>query len=235
MDFESSIKDPTVPISIDFDPQRGILFLAFAGFGNRVGFPVLFEFNKSTSGFKNINKIFLRDRDELWYHHGLANIGENIDGIATFLRQYTNHPATRRTVIFGNSAGGYAALLLSHLLQADEVHAFAPRTFIDPFQRLFHKDFPRIKTALWLLRNGQRKYFDLREVFLTAPDVKRNAHIYYSTGQKTEIDNVHANWLQGIPGVHFHVYQNGKHNLIKDLKQSGELNAIIARAILLPG
>ena len=42
--------------------------------------------------------------------------------------------------MLGSSAGGYAALLFGRLLEADEVHAFGPQTFISPSLRLRYSD-----------------------------------------------------------------------------------------------
>lgn len=230
MSFESSLKDQTVPIAIDFDTKQNVLLLAFGGLAHQLGFP-MFEFNKSISALKNVNKIYLRDHHKLWYHRGMPHVGANIEGIAAFLQQYTMHPSTQRTIIFGTSGGGYAALLFGHILQADEVRAFSPKTFINPIRRIIHNDIPpggQPQTLLWLLLHGQRKYFDLKKVFLAAPQKKRNFHIYYSANHK--IDNLHAIRIRSIPGVHLHSYQHGQHNLIKGLKQSGKLSEIIERA-----
>lgn len=234
VDFKSSLKDPAAPIAVDFDPRRKVLLLVFSGLAGRLGVP-LFEFNKLTSGMKKINKIYLRDGQQLWYHRGLPNVGDNIDGIATFLRQYTAHQSTQRLVVIGNSAGGYAALLFGHLLQADEVHAFAPKTFIDPVKRIIHRDTPRHATPTWrqLFFYGQRKYFDLKPVLRQARSNKRNFHLYYSSAHP--IDCLHATRMKSLPGIHLHAYHYGHHNLIRNLKHNGELGQIIERAIQIAG
>jgi pimeloyl-ACP methyl ester carboxylesterase len=232
MDFESSLKDSTATIAIDFSAHRSILLLAFGGFANQLGIPA-FEFNRITGSFEQINRIFLRDKHQMWYHSGLPGVGNDIDGIANFLRQYRSHPSTRLTIVLGNSGGGYAALLFGHLLQVDQVHAFAPKTFIHPLQRLIQHDTPHAhpEKLLRLLLRGQRKYFDLKRVFLAAPNPKTRYHIYYSAADR--IDKLHAARLQSISGIDLHDYPHGQHDLIKTLKQSGQLSEIIAQAIRL--
>ena len=233
MDFESRLKDKTVPIAIDFDTKKNVLLLAFGGLARQLGLP-MFEFNKITSGLKNINKIYLRDQYRQWYHRGLPDVGDNIESIATFLQQYTTHQSTHRVVVFGNSGGGYAAMLFGHILQVDEVHAFAPRTFIGPIKRLIHNDLPfgsEMQIFLRLFFHGQWKYFDLKKVFLASPKNKRNIHVHYSSGHK--IDNLHASRMRSVAGVHLHPYQYERHDLVKHLKRNGKLSQIIERAILL--
>jgi len=231
MDFESLLNDKTTPVAIDFDEKKHVLLLAFGGLANKIGFP-MFEFNKITSGLKSINKIYLRDQNRLWFHRGLPDVGDDIESIATLLRQYTTHQSTHKVIVFGNSGGGYAALLFGHILQVDEVHAFAPKTYINPIKRLFQNDLPpgdQIQILLKLLFHGQREYFDLKKVFETSLNNKGEFHIYYPSGYKN--DNLHASRMKNAPNVHLHPYKHHKHNLIKVLKRSGELTEIIKRAI----
>jgi len=91
MDFELQLNDKTAPIAIDFDKAKNVLLIAFGGLAHKIGVP-MFEFNKITSGLKNINKIYVRDKNRLYYHRGLPNVGNNIDSIANYLRQYRTHP-----------------------------------------------------------------------------------------------------------------------------------------------
>lgn len=230
MDFESSLKDPAVPIAADFSQDRSMLLITFGGFSQQLGIPI-FEFNRITDSFENLNRIFLRDTMQMWYHLGLPGVGENIDGIAGHLREYTSHPSTRRVIVFGNSGGGYAAILFGYLLQADQVHAFAPRTFIHPLQRLVHLDLPRSspQNMARLLLRGQRNYFDLRQVLTGRPNFKTRYHVYFSTADR--VDTLHGTHIEPVPQVSLHQYADGQHDLIKKLKQDGRLGRIIEQAL----
>lgn len=70
MNFESDIKNTSLPIAIDFDSQRQTLMLAFGELAHQLGMP-MFEFNKITSELAGVNKIYLRDNYRIWYHRGL--------------------------------------------------------------------------------------------------------------------------------------------------------------------
>lgn len=233
LDFQSGLTDESVPIAIHFDSKSNVLLLIFSGLAQMVGMP-FFEFNNITSGLDRVNKIYLRDTHKLWYHRGLPNMGNDIDAIAYFLQQYTTHPATRKTIIIGNSGGGYAALLFGHILGADEVHAFSPKIFIDPIKRIINNDFPPITSISHLFSlylHGQRKYFDLKKVFLSSVPQKGDFHLYFAENNK--IDLLQASRMKSIPGIHLHPFQYDQHNLIRILKQSGKLRKLIEQAILI--
>lgn len=229
--FEKNIKNPLTPIAIDFDVNRHVLLICFSGLAGKLGLPI-FEFNRLTSKMDGVNKIYLRDAQKLWYHRGVQGVGKNIAAIATFLKGYTRHPSTRRIVVLGNSGGAYAALLFGYLLTADEVHAFSPKTIISPLKRLLIYDLPRREPArgLWkLFWFGERKYFDLKRVFSNSVGRHNTFHIYYSAYNR--IDHFHAVRMGTLAGVHLHAYAHAEHNLIKHLRQSGELVQIIEKAL----
>ena len=232
MSLESAIWDPAASVAMDFHPDRHVLMVAFAGLAGQIGVP-LFEFNNLTSGLPGLNKIYLRDPHQRWYHRGLRGVGDNIDEIAAFLAKYTRHPATQRTVFFGNSGGGYAALLFGHLLQVDQVHAFSPRTFISPIRRLLVGDgetWKRLPRGLFL-RHSQTEYFDLRRVLSQSQPRSTALHLYYAEDDR--LDRLHALRMQALAGVQLHAFPHGKHKLIRFLKQDGELLRIIEGAVQL--
>jgi len=232
MDFQSGLIDQSISINIQFDSKQNVLLLVFGGFAQMIGMP-FFEFNKITSGLGLVNKIYLRDIHRLWYHHGLPSVGNDIDAIASFLQQYTNHPSIRKTIVIGNSGGGYAALLFGYILEADEVHAFSPKTFIDPIKRIINYDIPPKSGITYLFRlflHGQRKYFDLKKVFLASAPKKGGFHIYFA--ENSRIDHLQATRMRSIPGIHLQPFRYDRHNLINILKRRGKLRKIIEQAIL---
>jgi hypothetical protein len=230
-DFDTSINDTSAPIAVDFKSDRHVLLLAFGGLAGGLGFP-MFEFSRLTSGLENTNRIFLRDPRNAWYHQGLPGISDSVDGVVSFLKQYTGHGSTQRSIAVGNSGGGYAAMLFGHLLGVDAVHAFSPKTFIDPFSRMKIRDFPpRFEWNNWLrlLSRGERRYFDLKRVLQKAAPPNRAIHVYYAAHHR--IDRLHATRIESLPGVRAYPHPGKEHALIKDLKRSGELARIIERAV----
>ena len=230
MDSRTHTHKNSVPFAVEFEERRNVLLIAFSGFENNLA---IFEFTGITSGLSTINRIFLRDREQLWYHRGVPDAQGNIRALVSFLQPYTAHPCTRRTVMFGNSGGGYAALLFGHLLGADEVYAFVPKTFLNPVRRLAHLDTMPSKRRKFIeiTLRGQRKYFDLKPI-LSASNHKTQFHIYYSADAR--VDRLHAERMRAVPGVVLHCYPSGAHDLVHHLKKSGELRGIVERAVEMP-
>ena len=91
--------------------------VAFGGMGGTFGMPH-FEFSNLTSGF-SVNKIYIRDLYRMWYHGGLPGITDHIEGIAHYLARQIQLRDIKKTIMVGNSMGGYAALLLGWMLEAE--------------------------------------------------------------------------------------------------------------------
>lgn len=231
--FESNIASPDAPIAVDFESTRPTLLIAFGGLAGKLGMPA-FEFFNLTSRLREINKIFLRDTQRLWYQVGLPGVGGDPHAIASYLQQYTRHPSTRRVIAIGNSGGGYAALLFGHMLAADDVHAFSPKTFLNPIWRIAALDVPSWRnflqmTRLWSFARRYPEFLDLRERLSAAPAQNTQFHIYYSS--KHRPDRLQAVRMNQVPGVRLHPFVTRGHDLIRQLKQSGELSRILERAI----
>ena len=231
--FEELIRNGAPPLTIDFTPDRPVLFIAFGGMAARAG-RALFELSQVSAGLP-INRLFLRDVNRLWYHGGLPGLGANIDGVARSLQKLVARQEPRRVVVFGNSGGGYAAMLFGHLLRADEVHAFAPQVFVSPLRRLLLRDVRRLTRsrmiALFFDCRAQRKYFDLTRV-LSAGSGATTHHIHYPTGQR--MDRFHAELLRGLKVVILHPYPVAHHGLMRTLRDNGRLRRILLEAMQLP-
>jgi hypothetical protein len=130
--------------------------------------------------------------------------------------------------------GGYAALAVGCLIGADEVHAFSPQTFIDQRLRARVGDerwADEIAATYsggrvpWLLR-------DLRRLFTRHPLAARapgRFHIHVAGGY--QLDAVHARRLRRSAGVTLHEHAWDGHDLVKALRESGELHRILDRAV----
>jgi hypothetical protein len=73
-EFEKNIKDPNLSVIIDLSYKDRPLLIAFGG---RLGALVMppFEFFNLTKKM-DINKIYLRDISQTWYHSGLHGISK---------------------------------------------------------------------------------------------------------------------------------------------------------------
>ena len=203
-------------------PDSNVLLVAFAGVAGQFYLPT-FEFSSATESLV-CSRLFLRDTLSLWYQAGIPELGDSPDHVADYIRSVVNDLKIDRIVTIGNSAGGYAALLFGALLQADEVHAFAPQTFLTSSHE--YRWNSRASGRLEQLPIDV-KYGDLRS--LLAAHVPTRFHVYYS--EQDQLDSYHAQRIAHYAGVTLHPYREGGHGIIRQLKQSGELDRILMQAI----
>lgn len=220
-EFDRRIRDPNQSVAVDLSYRNRPLLIAFGGISGGLGVPP-FEFFKATEDL-DVNKIWLRDLSQSWYHSGQPSVSRNINGTARFLRRMVDKLRSDHVVIFGNSMGGYAAILFGILINADAVHAFSPHTNITSSKDIRYKDKLR-----YVHDNFSNKFFDLRSV-MRSTDYLCDFNLYF--GSQNKLDKKHAMHLEGEQNVTLNSYDFDGHGLIKVLKKSGELRNIIISSI----
>ena len=213
-------------VLVEPGPRGTPLLVAFGGVAAGLGIPP-FEFMRLT-GDLPVGRVFLRDLRQAWFQRGIADVGPRPADIAGHLQAVIDDLEPSRVVFTGNSAGGYAALLFATMLRPDEVHAFAPQTFISWPKRVVHRDFRWTREQV-RMRMGrlERHYLDLVPV-LTGHDGTAAMHAYYATSDR--LDALHARRL-ATTGVHLHGFEAGGHGLVRALRDSGDLQRIIRGAV----
>jgi pimeloyl-ACP methyl ester carboxylesterase len=227
--FERDLENTNAGIALDLVPESDVLLIVFSGLLGRLGPVPVFEFFNTVSSF-GVKKAFLRDLTQSWYHRGVEGIGADVPAIADYLAKLIAESGATRTVLVGNSAGAYAALLFGQLLDADEVHAFSPQSFIDPDLRAQHDDHRwQVYVDRVVAAGGpDPRYADLLPV-LSQGGVSTTFHIYFPAPNRLE--NLHTLRLSGVEGVVPHPVDGGGHKLIKWLRDTGELEQILERAL----
>ena len=218
-EFEKKIKDPNQSAVIDLSFPGRSLIIAFGGLAGALSIPP-FEFFSLTNAL-DLNKIYLRDLSQTWYHDGLTGISKNIDETVLFLRRKIDESGAEKVILFGNSMGGYAAILFGILLNAPIVHAFSPQTFIDN-EDYFKKEDKRL--IRYVHNNFPDKYFDLKNV-IQAHDYSGTIHLYFNFFHGR--DRKRALHIKSSKNVELHSFCGFTHGLIKAMKNSGELQKIL--------
>lgn len=155
--FKSDIKNPLLPVVFDLSKRNKPLIIAFGGMAGALEIPP-FEFFNLTKKLK-VNRIYLRDFSQTWYHSGILGESGNIEDRAIYLANKIKNSEANKVVLFGNSMGGYAAILFGILINADIVHAFVPQT------SLFDVGHVRYKNKIMHVKDTfDNKYFDLRRL-----------------------------------------------------------------------
>jgi hypothetical protein len=169
-----------------------------------------FHFERSTAGLP-ASKLFLRDPERAWYHKGLKGLTRNLDETADFLREFAVSRRVRRLVVLGASSGGYAALVLGRLLEANAVHAVSPRTFLDAGNRARYGEvrLERCVRGVYAYPHASRAYFDLAVFFAAQPIRDGGYHLYYCDGDP--FDRLHAGHVGALAGLNVYPCTDCRH------------------------
>lgn len=230
-EFLRDVEDLAAPVAVDFSPESRTLMVTFGGMAGGVGIPP-FEFFKITSE-SGVKRLFIRDIEQALYQRSLAGMGRGPDGVVRYVKERAAEQGVERIVVMGNSGGGYASLLFGALLDADRAYAFSPLSFIGLGAKLIHRDLrvPRLFVRAAMSRDANRDYFDLRKVF-RKHGTRTDFQIYYCCrGPWGRLDRLHAMRLASFPNVSLHEYDEGGHQLVKLLRDRGELEGIITGAL----
>ncbi len=201
------------------------LLVSFGGIHQGLGMPV-FEFFKSLTNV-DCDKVFLRDFERAWYQKGLDAEMNHIDKVRDYLYELIAQNNYHKICFLGSSMGGYAAILFGAMLKADKVIAFAPQTFIDKINRLKYYDrrWSEEINKLHAFPARRKEYFDLKKYLAQVKDFKTEIALYYASSDR--LDKKHAERLSHLPQVKLHPQANGGHEVVKHIRDSGELDQII--------
>lgn len=219
------------PVIEELVANSETLILIFGGIKGAMGMPT-FEFYNSTS-ILNHHRVFFRDLSQRWYHSGLAGISQDIPQTCAYIRGLIERIHPKRTIFVGNSMGGYAAILFSTLLNTGRVVAFAPQTFISPAKKLLARDFRwKLETlGTYISALSKPQYFDLAQVLEDAEHEKGLANqIELHVSSFDRLDMLHANHLRHFQNVDIHPHALGGHNLVRHLRDNGNLRTILTNA-----
>ena len=228
--FENNLENPDCGLSFDFNDRCDSLILAFGGINGGLHMPP-FEFFNTLKGIPS-KKIFVRDLRQCWYHQGIPGYGNTISQLQLQLFELIKDSEAKRVIALGASSGGYAALLFGLLLQLDEVHAFSPKTNINPVIRFLNRDLRYRRRGLALLCSprAQRKFFDIAPL-LRQQSQPIDIHLHF--GDQHRSDTHHAQRIAHDSRVHLHPYAYDKHLVAAHLRDQGLLKPIIQKALKL--
>ena len=210
------------------DNNSNSLLVTFGGIKQGMGMPV-YEFYNSLKTIK-CDKVFIKDIYQAWYHKGINEDINNIAKLKELLKSIIEKKVYTKVVFIGNSMGGYGAILFGVLLNIDKVIAFSPQTFIDRMNRFWYKDnrWSNEITNVYLNNSNQKRFYDLN-TYLKKKSYSTKIDVYYSKNDK--LDCYHSQKLNKQSNIRFYSFDKGNHNLIKVLRDDGELITIIYNAI----
>ncbi len=111
--------------------QLFIIFSGRAGFmmaGGSIGGVPPIQFLRAT-GLGSRNVTWIRDPNNDNYLQGVGGSIDSLDALSDWLVEHIeSQPQIEEVYCIGNSSGGYGALYFGHMLKANTVWAFSPRT-----------------------------------------------------------------------------------------------------------
>jgi pimeloyl-ACP methyl ester carboxylesterase len=197
-----------------------VLVVAFGGIKHGIGIDVPpFEFLRSLSA-PGCDAVFLRDVSQAWYQHGIDGVSTDVMGLAHWLE--ARRRGYRRTVVVGNSMGGYAALLFGWLAGFDLIVAVSPQTTIAL------PDLSALADRRWqalLERGGLRstdpRHHDVRNVMSRSVPAAQASLLFF--GASSREDRAHAMRLAAEPGCHLFAVRDSQHQAARMLRDTGIL------------
>lgn len=210
-----------------------ILVITFGGIKQGLGMDIPpFEFMRSLQD-KAYDVIFLRDREQAYYHLGVKGIGKNIDAVVSFLTKIIDEGSYDLVVTLGNSMGGYAALLFGWQIKADVCIAISPRTFLDLENRIKYDDDRRDAEIRRLYKlcssSSSRSCYDLRGYLFSHHEKQdRTPMCLLFFGENNRLDQIHSTRMMGSKAFHIFGIKDVGHDAAQKMRHHGVLESLIS-------
>jgi hypothetical protein len=218
----------SVPVfQTDLVPESDVLIVSFSGL---FGVFIPFDFFMTTK-MLSYNRILVRDPYQLFYLRGVDENG--FDHLLERLRAEIARIKARTVIFIGASAGGFASILFGHLLGADYIHAFAPRTHLkltEMARELDYKSlinrFPMVMKLNYRLSSQHRRFLDLKPLVAASEGkpIRTNLHACAYCP-----DAARVKYLKGCPNTKIFLYPCNDHNVAKLLVQSKCLHTMLLK------
>ncbi len=125
-----------------------------------------------SKNYKNVNFLFLKDINQIWFQKGLygnTDFDDLVNNIKTFIEKYN----FSKVITIGSSAGGFSAILAGQLLNVDNIIAIDPQSLIGHETCLYstnYRNFPGWQYRQFMLNKvSDKKYFDLNNLEYNTP------------------------------------------------------------------
>lgn len=191
-----------------------------------------------------LNKILVRDSGNAWYHRQIAGLGNHVDETAQALRELVRRIAPSTITTLGQSMGAYAAVMFGLLLDAQQIVAFGPLSFLDVQQaRLYHelRWLPVMESLAQdpplsayydlaaLCRARATEHTQLHLLFGTRPDAANSGA---SASESVNLDAMHAQRLAAFGRCTLHPFPQSGHAVVQHLIDTKRINGVLASCIL---
>jgi len=188
---------------------------------------------------RHINKILVRDSGNAWYHRKIDGLGDHPDETVESLRELVRTIAPGKVITIGQSMGAYAAIMYGLLLDAQQIIAFGPLSFLDVEQaQLYHE-----RRWLAMMRDLEQTpppsgYYDLAALYRDRATAQTDMHIIFGTRpdqpkstESVNLDAMHAHRLAAGGSCTLYPFPYSGHAVVQHLIDTKKINALLAGVI----
>jgi hypothetical protein len=212
-----------VDILINDRPDTERLVIAFTGYGFKLGMPCDAFFK--AADLESADRIIITDRSRLMTLNGVDPEFETFEAMVGYLREMVGRKKYRQVLTLGTSGGGHTALLVGHLIRADQSVALVPYTYLS-LKTLKRNQDPALKTMgskafeLDDLSEEAKQYFDLDTVLR---DWNGTTQFFIHVGRFHELDWRRAQHLAAMPRLTIIPHPYDSHAITSLLDKEGVL------------
>jgi dienelactone hydrolase len=187
------------------------LVVAVTGYGNKLSLPVDDFFKKS--GLEYASRIVISDTTKMKTLAGVYPDFVSFDDLLLYIKSVISENNYKSLIVTGVSAGAHTALLLGHLLDADQVVAFAPYPYLSYNEVKRQKDpilhsHKKMLAKFNELPESIKKNFDLAKVLNRWNGI---TEYYIHVSRYNKIDYKRATYLSGLPKVYIITHPYKEH------------------------
>lgn len=178
-----------------------------------------------SAGLTNYDKIIIHDRTLMLTLSGIENFFSSFIEMIEYLK--TKAKKYKEIVVTGNSGGGFTAILVGHLINANKVVAFAPYTYLERETIILRNDpaihsMKRVINKIENIKDPIDKFKNLNDL-LKFYNGKTKYYIHVSRFNKW--DSRRASELLGKPCLKIFYHPFKTHAIISSLVNSGLLSS----------
>ena len=193
---------------------------------------------------QHLNKILVRDSGNAWYHRRIAGLGSHVDETAQALRELVRRIAPSTITTLGQSMGGYAAVMYGLLLDAQQIVAFGPLSFLDVEQARLYHELRWLPVMESLAQDPPLSgYYDLAALCRARATAHTQMHLVFGTrpdaanagagaSESVNLDAMHAQRLAAFGRCTLHPFPHSGHAVVQHLIDTKRINGLLASCIL---
>ena len=208
-DFETIYDTADCSIHFKENCDSDLVILSFTGIGHSLG-GIDIQQPEFLSSLNIGSVYFIVDKKRSW--------GNNLD-LTEISRAILRRSSNKRIFCVGNSMGGFLAILISSLVKAESVLAFAPQWSIDPEIVPFENRWMTYRSNITVL-----KYKDLSNSFAASTRYLT----YFGT---IALEKQHSIFFKHISNCETIEIDGADHNVASFLKSRGQLSEVFDKWI----